>query len=83
MVLNLRQLQPRDLVWDGCLNVRDLGGLPTRDGRETRFGAVVRADSVRALSVEGWDALLAYGVAPGGGNVAMSEYGKAQSSVLS
>jgi protein-tyrosine phosphatase len=58
----LRQLQPRDLVWDGCLNVRDLGGLPTRDGRETRFGAVVRADSVRQLSDEGWRALDAHGI---------------------
>jgi len=55
-------LQPRDLVWDGCLNVRDLGGLPTRDGGETRFGAIVRADSVRQLSEEGWHALAAHGV---------------------
>ena len=58
----MRQLQPRDLVWDGCLNVRDLGGLPTRDGRETRPGAVVRADSVRQLSDEGWQALVDHGV---------------------
>ena len=48
----------RDLVWDGCLNVRDLGGLPTVDGGETRFGAIVRADSVRQLSDEGWRALV-------------------------
>jgi len=58
----LRQLQPRDLVWDGCLNVRDLGGLPTRDGGETRFGSIVRADSVRQLSDEGWEALVAHGI---------------------
>jgi protein tyrosine/serine phosphatase len=58
----LRQLQPRDLVWDGCLNVRDLGGLPTQDGGETRFGAVVRADSVRQLSEEGWQALVDHGI---------------------
>lgn len=56
------QLQPRNLVWDGCLNVRDLGGLPTRDGGETRFGAIVRADSVRQLSAKGWHALAAHGV---------------------
>lgn len=55
-------MQPRDLVWDGCLNVRDLGGLPTRDGDETRFGAVVRADSVRQLTSEGWHALANHGV---------------------
>jgi len=53
----------RELVWDGCVNVRDLGGLPTEDGRVTRFGAVVRADSIRSLSDAGWEALLRYGVA--------------------
>ncbi len=58
----MRQLQPRDLVWDGCLNVRELGGLPTRDGGTTRFGAVVRADSVRQLSNEGWQALVDHGI---------------------
>jgi protein-tyrosine phosphatase len=52
----------RDLLWDGCLNVRDLGGLPTADGRETRYGAVVRADSVSQLSDAGWRALVDYGV---------------------
>ena len=52
----------RDLVWDGCLNVRDLGGLPTADGGETRFGAIVRADSVSQLSDDGWRELLDYGV---------------------
>jgi protein tyrosine/serine phosphatase len=58
----LRQLQRRDLIWDGCLNVRDLGGLPTTDGGQTRFGAVVRADSVRQLSDEGWQALVDHGI---------------------
>jgi protein tyrosine/serine phosphatase len=52
----------RDLVWDGCLNVRDLGGLPTVDGGETRYGAVVRADSVSQLSEDGWRALVDYGI---------------------
>jgi protein tyrosine/serine phosphatase len=58
----LRQLQRRDLSWDGCLNVRDLGGLPTADGGETRFGAVVRADSVRLLNDHGWQALVDHGI---------------------
>jgi protein tyrosine/serine phosphatase len=52
----------RDLIWDGCLNVRDLGGLPTADGGETRFGSVIRADSVRQLSGAGWQALVDAGV---------------------
>ena len=42
--------------------MRDLGGHPTEDGGETRFGAVVRADSVRQLSDEGWQALVDHGV---------------------
>jgi len=54
--------QSRDLLWDGCLNVRDLGGLPTAGGGETRHGAVVRADSVSQLSEAGWRALVDHGV---------------------
>ncbi len=52
----------RELAWDGCLNVRDLGGHRTDDGSETRFGSIVRADSVRQLTDEGWRALVDYGV---------------------
>ena len=52
----------RDLLWDGCRNIRDLGGLPTEDGGETRFRAVVRADNVTLLSEEGWQALADYGI---------------------
>jgi hypothetical protein len=29
----------RHLEWAGCYNVRDLGGLPTRDGGTTRSGS--------------------------------------------
>jgi len=28
----------RALLWEGCCNIRDLGGLPTDDGGETRSG---------------------------------------------
>jgi protein-tyrosine phosphatase len=52
----------RVLVWDGCVNVRDLGGLPLSGGGETRFGVVVRADSIRGLTKRGWEELLDYGV---------------------
>jgi protein-tyrosine phosphatase len=52
----------RQLTWDGCVNVRDLGGLPTEDGGETAYGAVVRADNLTRLSEAGWDDLAAYGV---------------------
>lgn len=52
----------RHLPWDGCFNARDLGGLPTEDGHEIRWGGVVRADSLDELSPEGWAALHEHGV---------------------
>jgi protein-tyrosine phosphatase len=56
-------LRDRTLLWDGCLNIRDLGGHPTEDGGFTRFGAVVRADSIRKLSEEGWREVVDYRIA--------------------
>jgi protein-tyrosine phosphatase len=50
------------LEWPGCVNVRDLGGLPTFDGGTTRRGAAVRADSLDRLTTDGWRALHAYGI---------------------
>jgi protein-tyrosine phosphatase len=50
------------LAWEGCLNVRDLGGLPTEDGRRTRLGGVVRSDNVRKLTEDGWRSLADHGV---------------------
>ncbi len=52
----------RHLRWDGCTNVRDLGGLPTGDGGEIRRGAIIRADALDRLSAGGWAALEAHGV---------------------
>lgn len=52
----------RHLDWDGCFNVRDLGGLPTAGGRTTRWGAVVRADTLQELTAAGWSALVEHGV---------------------
>jgi protein-tyrosine phosphatase len=52
----------RELVWDGCLNVRDLGGHPTDGGGETKFGAIVRSDSVSQLTEAGWAALVEHGI---------------------
>ncbi|MFI2607337.1 tyrosine-protein phosphatase [Kitasatospora sp. NPDC018619] len=54
--------EDRTLAWDGCLNVRDLGGLPTASGRPTARGAIVRADNLDRLTAEGWEALLDHGV---------------------
>ena len=50
------------LEWEGCLNVRDLGGLPTEDGRMTQAGRIVRADNIRKLTDAGWQALGDQGV---------------------
>lgn len=55
-------MSDRHLEWDGCFNVRDLGGLPAAGGRRIRRGAVVRADAVDRLSAAGWSALVAHGV---------------------
>src|SRR5262245_60680302 len=52
----------RHLAWDGCYNARDLGGLPTVDGSQTRWQAIIRSDLVSRLSSQGLQALLAYGV---------------------
>lgn len=52
----------RDLVWEGCFNVRDLGGLGTRDGGRTRRGSIVRADGLNRLTDNGWAALVAHGI---------------------
>jgi protein-tyrosine phosphatase len=52
----------RALAWDACLNVRDLGGLATVDGRRVRRGALVRSDQLCRLSDGGRAALLTHGV---------------------
>src|SRR4051812_31432926 len=52
----------RHLDWEGCFNVRDLGGLPLADGGETRWCAVVRGDALDELTEAGWAALAAHGV---------------------
>lgn len=52
----------RVLVWDGCRNVRDLGGLRISDGRATRWRAVVRSDTPTRLTAAGWSALYDYGI---------------------
>jgi protein-tyrosine phosphatase len=52
----------RDLDWDGCVNARDLGDLPTAGGGATRRGALVRSETVDRLTPDGWRALRDHGV---------------------
>ncbi|MEV4836343.1 tyrosine-protein phosphatase [Nonomuraea sp. NPDC049486] len=35
---------------DGAVNVRDLGGIPTRDGGVTQFGRILRSDNLQGLT---------------------------------
>jgi protein-tyrosine phosphatase len=55
-------MNKRILVWDGCTNVRDLGGLHTYGGRLTRWRAIVRSDHPAKLTAAGWAVLYAYGI---------------------
>jgi protein-tyrosine phosphatase len=52
----------RNLDWDGCFNARDLGGLRTSDGAETRRRSLVRSDTLDHLTADGWAALERYGI---------------------
>ena len=56
------QSADRNLSWPACYNTRDLGGLPTGDGRGTRLRAVIRSDYLNRLTNAGRQALLEYGV---------------------
>ncbi|TDW95583.1 protein-tyrosine phosphatase [Kribbella pratensis] len=51
-----------DLDWPGCRNVRDVGGLPTADGRVVREGVLIRADSLQYLNADGIEAVRRSGV---------------------
>jgi protein-tyrosine phosphatase len=51
-----------EIEWPGCVNVRDLGGLPARHG-DTRGGALIRADDLSLLTGDGVAAVRASGVA--------------------
>lgn len=52
----------RQLDWEGCNNVRDLGGLSALDDRKTRWGALVRSDTPSKLTTPGWHALYVHGI---------------------
>lgn len=52
----------RRLMTRGLYNARDLGGLPTRDGKVTRFGVFVRSEAPVGLPREDIQYLKDYGV---------------------
>ena len=51
----------RRLMTRGLYNARDLGGLPTRDGKVTRFGVFVRSEAPVGLPREDIQYLKDYG----------------------
>ena len=48
-------------MWDACLNVRDLGGLPCGDSRLSR-GKLIRSSIIGTLSQAGRDAVRDHGI---------------------
>ena len=52
----------RVLDWEGCFNVRDLGGLSAENGSRIRWGALVRSDLPVRLTERGQQALIDHGV---------------------
>lgn len=54
--------QARYLKLEGSYNIRDIGGYPTSDGRQTRWHSFIRADRLTALTTDSQQALLDYGV---------------------
>jgi protein-tyrosine phosphatase len=55
-------VQRKHFDWEGCFNVRDLGGLPTGDGRVTKHGVFLRGDTLCDLTDDGRRSLLEDGV---------------------
>jgi protein tyrosine/serine phosphatase len=52
----------RIINWEGCNNIRDLGGMNTSNGTKTRWGAVVRGDHPAKLTENGWASLYEHGI---------------------
>ena len=54
--------EQRILDWEGCFNVRELGGLPTAGGARIRWGALVRSDMPTRLTEIGRRSLIDHGI---------------------
>ncbi|MDJ0688358.1 MAG: tyrosine-protein phosphatase [Xenococcaceae cyanobacterium MO_188.B32] len=59
---NVREPGKRHLPLTGCLNLRELGGYATADGKLTRWRTLLRGDSLHKLSLESQQAIIDYGV---------------------
>ena len=52
----------RHLDLEGSLNIRDIGGYPTRDGGRTRWKVFLRSGCMHELTAPSQDALVEYGI---------------------
>ncbi len=52
----------RHLNWTACFNARDVGGYPRAGSGHTRWGALIRADTLCRLTAAGQHSLIDYGV---------------------
>ena len=55
-------MRERHVLLEGCLNLRDLGGYETVDGRRVRFGCLFRSDELHALTDADLEAVSALGI---------------------
>ena len=60
--MNSRVEPRRHLDLEGAVNIRDLGGYRTSDGKTVRWKTLLRADNVGSLPPESQAALVEYGV---------------------
>ena len=59
---NIREPGKRHLPLTGCLNLRELGGYTTADGKSIRWRTLLRGDSLHKLSPESQQEIVDYGV---------------------
>lgn len=59
---SLQENRNRRIEIQGASNVRDLGGYFTKDGKRTKWGKYVRADSLHQLPIKSQNSLREYGV---------------------
>ena len=52
----------RHLELEGTVNTRDVGGYETRDGRHTKWGVLLRSDSLHELSPASKQVLVDFGL---------------------
>ena len=59
---NFQEPRERHFKLTGCLNVRELGGYATSDGKLIRWRTLLRGDSLHKLSPESQQEMIEYGV---------------------